>query len=196
MIHDMVTTSPSDYELLGATPFVTNMDLGASLHIPSSQFPPPEPEESSSAPPLPEDPVATEREVDQPGDVDSTPASAAEQSPVVAAEPVVSIPAETLTAADTLAHDDADVGVAAESSKQYKEEPATESLIDDGAIKVKENEEEEEKEETEETEEKEATAEHDQVEHDDKVIQEEVGEEEEEEEEEGMWSVCRQLDYC
>lgn len=182
VIHDMVTTSPSDYELLGATPFVTNMDLGASLHIPSSEFPPPEPEESSSAPPLLEDPVATEREVDQPGDVDSTPASAAEQSPVVSAEPVVSIPAETLTAADTSAHDDADVGVAAEaaeSSKQYKEEPATESLIDDGSIKVKENEEEKEEEK------KEAAAEHDhQVEHDDKVIQEEVGEEEEEEEEE------------
>lgn len=192
VIHDMVTTSPSDHELLGTTPFVTNMDLGASQDIPASEFLQPEPEEPCAAQPLPEDPVAAEREDDQPGEVDSTPAIAAEQSPVLSAEPAAGIPTETLTAAEASAHDEAAVGVAAEASNQYQEEPVTESLIDGGSLNVKAHDE---------VEEEEAAAEHDEVDHDDKVIQGEVAEEEgvveeEEEEEEGMRSVCEKLDDC
>lgn len=191
VIHDMMTTSPSDHELLGATPFVTNMDLGASPDIPASEFLLEETEEPCSAPP-PQEPVAAEQEVHQPGDVDLKPTVAAEQSPVSPVEPVVSIPAETLTAAETSASVEAEP---AESSNQHKEEPVMESLIDDSSIKVKESE-EEEREEEEKEEEEEAAAERDQVSHDEQAIQEEVGAEEgqdeeveemeEEEEEEGM----------
>lgn len=181
VIHDIVTTSPSDHELLGATPFVTNMNLGASLDIPASELLTSEPEESCSAPPQTEDPVSTEQELDKFGDAGSIPAGPAEESPIVSAEPVVSIPTETLTAAVSSTHVDADISFAAEgteSSSQYKE---TESLIDDGATKEKEKEEEE-------GEEEEAAAEYEEVDQDEKVIEDEG---EEEEEEEGMGSVCR-----
>lgn len=184
VIHDIVTTSPSDHELLGATPFVTNMDLGASLDIPASEPLTSEPEESCSAPPQTEDPITTEQELDKFGDAGSILAGPAEESPDVSAEPVVSIPTETLTATVSSTHVDADISFAAEgteSSNQYKEALVTESLIDDGATKEKEKEEEE-------GEEEEAAAEYEEVDQDEKVIEDEG---EEEEEEEGMSSVCR-----
>lgn len=182
VIHDIVTTSPSDHELLGATPFVTNMDLGASLDIPASELLTSEPEESCAAPPQTEDPITTEQELDKFGDGGSIPAGSAEESLVVSAEPVVSIPTETLTAAVSSTHVDADISFAAEgteSSSQYKETLVTESLIDDGATKEKEKEEGEEEE---------AAAGYEEVDQDEKVIEDEG---EEEEEEEGMSSVCR-----
>lgn len=184
VIHDIVTTSPSDHELLGATPFVTNMDLGASLDIPASELLASEPDESCSAPPQTEDPITTEQELDKFGDAGSFPAGPAEESPVVSAEPVVSIPTETLTAAVSSTHVDAVISFAAEgteSSSQYKETLVTESLIDDGATKEKEKEEEEGEEE--------AAAEYEEVDQDEKMIEDEG----EEEEEEGMSSVCRSL---
>lgn len=186
IIHDIVTTSPSDHELLGATPFVTNMELGASHDIPASELLASEPEESCSAPPQTEDPITTEQELDKFGDAGSFPAGPAEESPVVSVDPVVSIPTETLTAADSSTHVDADISFAAEgteSSSQYKETLVTESLTDDGAMKEKEKEEGE-------GEEEEAAAEYEEVDQDEKVIEDEG---EEEEEEEGMSSVCRSL---
>lgn len=186
VIHDIVTTSPSDHELLGATPFVTNMELGASLDIPASELLASEPEESCSAPPQTEDPITTEQELDKFGDAGSFPAGPAEESPVVSVDPVVSIPTETLTAADSSTHVDADISFAAEgteSSSQYKETLVTESLTDDGAMKEKEKEEGE-------GEEEEAAAEYEEVDQDEKVIEDEG---EEEEEEEGMSSGCRSL---
>lgn len=185
VIHDIVTTSPSDHELLGATPFVTNMDLGASLDIPASELLASEPEESCSAPPQTEDPVTAEQELDKFGDAGSFPAGPAEESPVVSAEPVVSIPTETLTDTVSSTHVDADISFAAEgteSSSQYEETLVTESLADDGATEEKEKEDEDGEEE------EEAAAEYEEVDQDEKVIEDEG---EEEEEEEGMSSVCK-----
>lgn len=144
VIHDMMTTSPGDHELLGATPFVTSVDLGAPLDVPAPEIPPPE--ESG--------------EIEEPLEEEVLPAPST--------EPVVSVPAETLTAAD------ADVGVAAEASNQQIGETVTDLIADEGLIKTKEEELEKEKE---------AAAEQDPV-----VQEGEEMLEGEEEEEEGMLS--------
>ena len=126
VIHDIVTSSPSDNEHLGATPFVTNIDLGAPLDIPASELLPAEPEESCSTPPLTEIPVTTEQALDTPADV-LIPAGPAGASPVFTAEPEVDIPTETLTAADPPAHIEADITFTPESTEPPS--PAPESLV-------------------------------------------------------------------
>lgn len=172
VIHDIVTSSPSDNEILGATSFVTNIDLGAPRDIPTSELLPAEPEESSSAPPLTENPVSTEQVLETPADI--WPFLAGE-SLVVAAEPEVSIPTETLTATDLPSHVQADVTLAAEDtdpSSQRQESLVEESLLDDipapetvGSVEEEED----------------AAAEKEELEHSETVIQDERGEEEEEE---------------
>ncbi|KAM8766522.1 pre-B-cell leukemia transcription factor-interacting protein 1 isoform 2-T2 [Acanthopagrus schlegelii] len=126
VIHDIVTSSPSDNEHLGATPFVTNIDLGAPLDIPASELLPAEPEESCSTPPLTEIPVTTEQALDTPADV-LIPAGPAGASPAFTAEPEVDIPTETLTAADPPAHVEADITFTPESTEPPS--PAPESLV-------------------------------------------------------------------
>ncbi|XP_038581403.1 pre-B-cell leukemia transcription factor-interacting protein 1 isoform X2 [Micropterus salmoides] len=134
VIHDIVTSSPSDNEHLGATPFVTTIDLGAPLDIPAAELLPEEPEESCSAPPLTEIPVTVEQVLDMPADSGLIPASPAGESPVFPAEPEVNIPAETLTAADPPSHVEADISFAPESPEppsQVPESLLTESPISD-----------------------------------------------------------------
>lgn len=131
VIHDIVTSSPSDNEHLGATPFVTNIDLGAPLDIPAAEFLPAESEESCSAPPLTEIPVSTEQVLDTPADIGLIPAGPAGESTVFTAEPEVNIPTETLTATDPV---EADTGFAPEGTEplsQVPESQVTESPIDD-----------------------------------------------------------------
>ncbi|KAM9340236.1 LOW QUALITY PROTEIN: pre-B-cell leukemia transcription factor-interacting protein 1 [Symphorus nematophorus] len=151
VIHDIVTTSPSDNEHLGATPFVTNMDLGAPLDIPAAELLPVEPEESCSAPPLTEIPASTEQELETPADVGLIPA---EESPVFTAEPEVNIPTETLTATAAPSHVEADVSFTPEATEPPSQEPeslVTESPIDErpapetvGSMEAEAEEEEEE----------------------------------------------------
>lgn len=175
VIHDIVTSSPSDHEHLGATPFVTNIDLGAPLDIPGSELLPAELEESCSAPPLTENPVTTEQAHDTPADTGPIPAGPAGESLVFSAEPEVNIPTETLTAADPPSHVEADISFVpegAEPPSQYPESLVTESLIDDSPAP-------------------ESVAEKEEMEEADTVIRDERGGEEEEGGGGGMGSVYR-----
>lgn len=127
VIHDIDTSSPSDNENLGAIPFVTNIDLGTPLDIPAADFPPPEFEESCSAPPMTEIPVSAKQGLDTPADIGPISASLATESPVFTAEPEVNIPAETITANDPPSHADADISFVPESTELPS--PVTEGLV-------------------------------------------------------------------
>ncbi|XP_018540554.1 pre-B-cell leukemia transcription factor-interacting protein 1 isoform X1 [Lates calcarifer] len=127
VIHDIDTSSPSDNENLGAIPFVTNIDLGTPLDIPAADFPPPEFEESCSAPPMTEIPVSAKQGLDTPTDIGPISASLATESPVFTAEPEVNIPAETITANDPPSHADADISFVPESTELPS--PVTEGLV-------------------------------------------------------------------
>ncbi|TDH03974.1 hypothetical protein EPR50_G00147700 [Perca flavescens] len=132
VIHDIVTSSPSDNEHLGATPFVTNIDLGAPLDIPDADLLPSEPEESCSTYLLTEIPVFTEQVLDTPADIGMVLASPAGESPVFTAEPEVSIPTETLTATDPPPHVEADISFVPESTESPSQVP--ESLVTESPI--------------------------------------------------------------
>ncbi|XP_070702462.1 pre-B-cell leukemia transcription factor-interacting protein 1 isoform X2 [Pempheris klunzingeri] len=144
VIHDIVTSSPSDNEHLGATPFVTNIDLGAPLDIPATEFLPAEPEECCSA----DFPVSTEQVLDAPADIGPIPDRPAGESPVLTVEPEVDIP---LTATDPLSHVEDDISFAPESTEppvQVPEIPVTESPISEspapetvGSVEAEEEEE-------------------------------------------------------
>ncbi|TKS88337.1 Pre-B-cell leukemia transcription factor-interacting protein 1 Hematopoietic PBX-interacting protein [Collichthys lucidus] len=173
VIHDIVTSSPSDNEHLGATPFVTNIAMGAPLDIPTAELLQAEPEESCSDPLLTEIPVSTEQVLETPADIEPLPAGLAVESPVFTAEPEVSIPAETLTATHPLSHDEADISFTPEGKEppsQDTENLVTESPIDDSPAPETVGSEEAEEEAAEEREEREE-------------IGEEGGEGEEEDEE-------------
>ncbi|KAM8841092.1 pre-B-cell leukemia transcription factor-interacting protein 1 [Spinachia spinachia] len=168
VIHDIVTSSPSDNEHLQATPFVTNIDSGAQLDIPADDLMTEEPEESCCAPPLTEMHGNTEQGFDQD------------------AEPEVHIPTETPTVTDTASRVDDDIGSVPESTQppgQVPESLGAESPIDESPapLTVGSVEEEEKAEEVEE----EAVDEKEEMELSETVNQHEGGEEEEEEEEEG-----------
>ncbi|XP_022064117.2 pre-B-cell leukemia transcription factor-interacting protein 1 [Acanthochromis polyacanthus] len=117
VIHDIVTSSPSDNETQGAMPFVTNIDLGAQLDIPVVEIPSAEPEESCSAA------VMTETSVE----LGLDPAADAGPIPAISADAEVSVPTETLTAADTPSHVEADVSFVPESTEPSSLVP--ESLV-------------------------------------------------------------------
>uniref|UniRef100_A0A3Q4HHH8 Pre-B-cell leukemia homeobox interacting protein 1a n=1 Tax=Neolamprologus brichardi TaxID=32507 RepID=A0A3Q4HHH8_NEOBR len=127
VIHDIVTSSPSDNEHLGAMPFVTNIDMGAPLDIPTVEVPPFESEESCSAPLITEMPISAEHELQKPVDVGLIPASPPGESQVFSAEPEVNIPTETLTATDPLSHVEADISFVPDSTESQS--PVLESLV-------------------------------------------------------------------
>lgn len=100
VIHDIVTTSPSDNEQLEATPSVTNISLGVPLDVPTSLLP----EEPGVSPVSSEGP-----------DIHSSPAAAAGEGPVDPAGSGVGVTTQTLAAVDAAsAHADADITVAPE----------------------------------------------------------------------------------
>lgn len=175
IIHDIVTSSPSDHEHLGATPFATSIDLGAPLDIPASELLPAEPEESCSAPPL--NTTTVGQALDTPADIELIPAGPAGERPVFSVEAEVNIPTETLTSIDPSSHVDADISSTPEDTQQpsqYPESLVAESLIDDSPTPqtVASVEEEEE-----------AAAENEEMEQAETVIPDERGPEQEEEEE-------------
>lgn len=134
VIHDIVTSSPSDNEHLGATPFVTNIDLGAPLDIPASELLPAEPEKSRSASPPTEAPVTTEQVLDTPANIGSMSAGPAGEIPVFTAESEVNVPTETRAATFPPSHVETDISFAPEGTEppsQYQESLVTETLIDD-----------------------------------------------------------------
>lgn len=162
VIHDIVTSSPSDSEQLEATPFVTSISLGVPIDAPASILPPVVPEEPSFFPLSSKGPVAAERPVDSPSDSHSTPLGAAEAIPADTAQSGVAITAETLAAPS-----DADIAAAperTEPSNLTDDHPAPETVG------------------SEETEEEEATGENEEMELRDEM-------EDEEEDEDGTVSV-------
>lgn len=94
----MDTSSPSDNDMLGAVPFVTNIDLGIPLHIPPIELPPAEPEVLRSELLVSPEPV-----------LDAT-----EESPEF------NIATETLTATDPPSHAEPDIRFAPDSTEPTK----------------------------------------------------------------------------
>ncbi|XP_028255319.1 pre-B-cell leukemia transcription factor-interacting protein 1 isoform X2 [Parambassis ranga] len=126
VIHDIVTTSPSDNEHQGAMPFVTNIDLGAQLDIPGVEILSVGPEESCSAPPVSEIPVTAELGLDIPADTDLSPVEA--ESQLFGTETDVNITTQTHTATDPdPSHVEADVSFVPDSTEPAGTE--TESLV-------------------------------------------------------------------
>lgn len=111
VIHDIVTTSPSDNEQLEATPSVTNISLGVPLDVPTSLLP----EEPGVSPVSSEGPDAAEEPLGSPSGIHPSPAAAAEEGPVDPAGSGVGVTTQTLAAVDAApAHADDDITVAPE----------------------------------------------------------------------------------
>ncbi|XP_030596239.1 pre-B-cell leukemia transcription factor-interacting protein 1 isoform X2 [Archocentrus centrarchus] len=127
VIHDIVTSSPSDNEHLGAMPFVTNIDIAAQLDMPAVEIPPVESEESCSAPLMTEIPISAELALEKPADAGLIPANPAGESHVFSAEPEVNISTETLTATDPPSHVEADISFVPDSTEPQS--PVPESLV-------------------------------------------------------------------
>ncbi|KAM3595791.1 uncharacterized protein V6R79_002743 [Siganus canaliculatus] len=184
IIHDIVTTSPSDHEHLGAAPFITNISMGTPLEIPPPEFLPAELEESCSASPPAETLVSTEQTVDTAAAADVDVRHIPDVSPdgagdSAAAAPEIQIPAENITAAtDSPSHDETEISFTPdvpEPPSHHPESLVTESPVDHGpapetvgSLEAEEEEQEQEEEQEEEQEPSEA------------LIQDEREEEEEE----------------
>ncbi|KAK1880390.1 Pre-B-cell leukemia transcription factor-interacting protein 1 [Dissostichus eleginoides] len=134
VIHDIVTSSPSDNEHLGATPFVTNIDMGAPRDVSASELLASEPEDSCDAPPVTEIPAFTEEELDTPADIGMIPASPAVEGPDFTTKPEVSFPTETLTATDPPSHVEDDMSFVPDSPEPPSYVPDTESLVTESPI--------------------------------------------------------------
>ncbi|XP_034066292.1 pre-B-cell leukemia transcription factor-interacting protein 1 isoform X2 [Gymnodraco acuticeps] len=190
VIHDIVTSSPSDNEHLGATPFVTNIDMGAPRDVSASELLASEPEDYCDAPPVTEIPAFTEEDLDTPADIGMIPASPAVEGPDFTTEPEVSFRTETLTATDPPSHVEDDMSFVPDSPEPPSYVPDTESLVTEspisespapetvGSLEAEEKEEEKKKVE----EEKEAAVEKEDLDTTETVTQYEREEEEEEEE--------------
>ncbi|KAF3707326.1 Pre-B-cell leukemia transcription factor-interacting protein 1 [Channa argus] len=119
VIHEIDTSSPSDNELLGAIPFVANINLGVPVDFPAAEFSPPEPEQSCSARAMSQITVSTEAVFDTPADIGLIPASHAVEGQEF------EIPTETLTAIDPPSHFEADISFVPEITDL----PAPESQV-------------------------------------------------------------------
>lgn len=123
VIHDIVTTSPSDNEPQGAMPLVSSIDLAAQLEIPAVDILLADPTE---APPHVTDAsAAAEAALHMPTDSEPTPASAVAGSDVWSFQPKVNVPTETLTAAEPPPHVEAEVSFAAEPPSPVPEQLKT-----------------------------------------------------------------------
>ncbi|KAI4818019.1 hypothetical protein KUCAC02_011385 [Chaenocephalus aceratus] len=192
VIHDIVTSSPSDNEHLGATPFVTHIDMGAPRDVSASELLASEPEDSCDAPPVTEIPAFTEEDLDTPADIGMIPASPAVEGPDFTTEPEVSFPTETLTATDPPSHVEDEMSFVPDSPEPPSYVPDTESLVTEspisespapetvGSLEAEEEEEEEEKKKEEVEEKEEAAVEKEELDTTETVTQYEREEEEEE----------------
>ncbi|XP_014843235.1 PREDICTED: pre-B-cell leukemia transcription factor-interacting protein 1-like isoform X2 [Poecilia mexicana] len=120
VIHDIVTTSPSDNEPQGAMPLVGSIDLAAQLDIPADVLL----ADPAVSPPHTTD-ASAEAALHTPADSEPTPASAVARSDVWSSEPEVTVPTETLTAAEPPPHVEAEVSFAAEPPSPVPERPKT-----------------------------------------------------------------------
>ncbi|MEQ2277758.1 hypothetical protein XENORESO_007150 [Xenotaenia resolanae] len=104
VIHDIVTTSPSDNEPQGAMPLVTSIDLVAQLDLPAVDILLAEPTSSSPAPHMTETTASAEPVLHTPADSGPMPASPAAGTNDLSTEPKVNVTTETLTAAESPPH--------------------------------------------------------------------------------------------
>uniref|UniRef100_A0A3P9HK14 Pre-B-cell leukemia homeobox interacting protein 1a n=1 Tax=Oryzias latipes TaxID=8090 RepID=A0A3P9HK14_ORYLA len=126
VIHDIVTTSPSDNEHLGGVSFVTNIDLSAPLDVPEVEVSSVETELPSLAPPTAE--CSAPAEVDTSTDSGSIPSSDVRETPDRTAEPDPLT--ETLTATRSFSVE-AESGVIPER-KEPPPPPLTRQSDDEG----------------------------------------------------------------
>ncbi|XP_008420727.1 pre-B-cell leukemia transcription factor-interacting protein 1 isoform X2 [Poecilia reticulata] len=119
VIHDIVTTSPSDNEPQGAMPLVGSIDLAAQLDIPAVDILLADP----AVPPPHMTDASAEAALHTPAD--SEPASAVARNDVWSSEPEVTVPTETLTAAEPPPLVEAEVSFAAEPPSPVPERPKT-----------------------------------------------------------------------
>ncbi|XP_027891857.1 pre-B-cell leukemia transcription factor-interacting protein 1 [Xiphophorus couchianus] len=126
VIHDIVTTSPSDNEPQGAMPLVSSIDLAAQLEIPAVDILLADPTE---APPHVTDASAAAEAAlhtpHTPTDSEPTPVSAVAGSDVWSFQPKVNVPTETLTAAEPPPHVEGEVSFAAEPPSPVPEQLKT-----------------------------------------------------------------------
>lgn len=116
-------------------PLVTNIDLAAHLDIPAVDIPLEDPAMLSPAPPMTETTASAEPALLTPADSGLTPASPAARSDVSSAEPEVSVPTETLTAADTPPYVEAEIRSDPESTgppSPVPERQTTEQRAEEG----------------------------------------------------------------
>ncbi|KAM9383788.1 pre-B-cell leukemia transcription factor-interacting protein 1 [Pholidichthys leucotaenia] len=118
IIHDIVTSSPSDNEHLGAMPFVTGIDV-APLDIPAVEIIEVEPEESRSPPHITEIPIAAET----PADSGLIPPNLTGEEQVYSAKPEINIPTETLTATLPSSQPEAEITSVPDSTEPPSPEP-------------------------------------------------------------------------
>ncbi|XP_032436675.1 pre-B-cell leukemia transcription factor-interacting protein 1 [Xiphophorus hellerii] len=123
VIHDIVTTSPSDNEPQGAMPLVGSIDLAAQLEIPAVDILLADPTEVP--PHVTDASAAAEAALHTPTDSEPTPASAVAGSDVWSFQPKVNVPTETLTAAEPPPHVEAEVSFAAEPPSPVPEQLKT-----------------------------------------------------------------------
>ncbi|XP_072304099.1 pre-B-cell leukemia transcription factor-interacting protein 1 isoform X2 [Eucyclogobius newberryi] len=128
VIHDIVTSSPSDNDNLGAVPFISNLDLGAPLEIPAPDLLQDEAEVCCAT----DNPVSAVPVFDKPADVgpiseapeEESPSPPEEEEEEEEEETKVAVPLETLTSAEgtgpslPVLHDDRP------ADEESKEEPS------------------------------------------------------------------------
>uniref|UniRef100_A0A1A7WD48 Pre-B-cell leukemia homeobox interacting protein 1a n=1 Tax=Iconisemion striatum TaxID=60296 RepID=A0A1A7WD48_9TELE len=129
VIHDIVTTSPSDNEPQGAMPFVTTIDLEAHLDVPAAQLNIPAVEisaadskESCTEITDPAEPV-----LDTVADSGLVPACLSAEGVALSAEAEVNVPMETVTATDAPSHVEADISFVPKGTDPPRSAP--ESLV-------------------------------------------------------------------
>ncbi|KAJ0055053.1 hypothetical protein NL108_008984 [Boleophthalmus pectinirostris] len=129
VIHDIVTSSPSDNDNLGTVPFVTNLDLGTPLEIPTSDLLQDEEEVCCAT----DNPLSAVPVFDKPADIGPISETPAEESPSPQEEDESKpdVPLETLTAVEgtepslPVPHDDR------QTEEESKEEPSTEPEVNE-----------------------------------------------------------------
>ncbi|KAM4725837.1 uncharacterized protein pbxip1a [Anableps anableps] len=117
VIHDIMTTSPSDNEPQGAMPLVTSIDLAAQLDLPAVDILLADPTVSPPAPHMTEITASAEPVLHTPADSGPMPASPPARSDVSSTKPKVNVPTETLTATEPLPHVESEIRFGPESTE-------------------------------------------------------------------------------
>ncbi|KAF7211058.1 pre-B-cell leukemia transcription factor-interacting protein 1 isoform X1 [Nothobranchius furzeri] len=148
VIHDIVTTSPSDNESQGAMTFVTTIDLEARLDIPAAHLNIPAVEISAAHPKesCAEITGPAETGLDTAADSGLIPARLSGEGDTLSADPEVNVPTETLTDKNAPSHVEADISFVPKSTDPPHTAPeslVTEHLLTPETVGPSETEEDE-----------------------------------------------------